>query len=64
MTSTLTTHTDPCPGEDRSTGISVRNGGTVFCALTLSESRSFKTYKGAAAWLARRGYDANGKRLD
>ena len=29
-------------------------------ALTFSESKTFKTRKGAVAWLRRRGYDKNG----
>jgi len=32
-----------------------------FTALTHSDSRTFKTERGAIAWLARKGYDANGR---
>lgn len=34
-----------------------------FVAMTRAESQDFKTERGAIAWLARRGYDANGKRI-
>jgi hypothetical protein len=34
----------------------------IFEALTLTQSKSFKTRKGAEKWLAARGYDANGKK--
>lgn len=33
-----------------------------FTALTFSESKTFKTRKGAEAWLAKRGYNADGSR--
>ena len=33
-----------------------------FTALTFAESKTFKTRKGAEAWLARRGYRADGGR--
>jgi len=47
--------------EGKSTGIALNADGT-FTALTLSASRTFKTYRGAVAWLAARGYDANGNK--
>lgn len=31
-----------------------------FTALTFSESKTFKTRKGAEAWLAKRGYNPDG----
>mgnify|MGYP000983819824 CR=1 FL=1 len=34
-----------------------------FLALTLAESKTFKTFKGAESWLARRGYTAKGERI-
>ena len=46
-------------GETISRGIFELHGR--FTALTFSESKTFATRKGAAAWLARRGYDENGK---
>ena len=45
--------------ETISTGISKNSEGT-FTALTFSESKSFKTKKGAIKWLSKRGYDKNG----
>jgi hypothetical protein len=33
-----------------------------FTALTFSESKTFKTRKGAEAWLAARGYNPDGSR--
>jgi hypothetical protein len=47
--------------ETNSIGITATNGG--FLALTLSASKTFKTYAGAVKWLASRGYNANGSRL-
>ena len=47
--------------ETLSTGISPNADGT-FTALTLSQSQTFKTAKGAAKWLGRRGYKADGSR--
>lgn len=38
-------------------------GSSEFRALTLAESKTFKTYAGAAKWLAKRGYKANGMRI-
>lgn len=34
-----------------------------FTALTFSESKTFKTRKGAETWLAKRGYRPDGKRV-
>jgi len=48
--------------ESLSTGIFEDSNGT-FDALTLTESKSFKTRKGAIKWLAVRGYAPNGKKL-
>lgn len=44
-----------------STGIFKQADGT-FLAMTLSQSKTLKTRKGAEAWLARRGYNADGTR--
>jgi hypothetical protein len=44
-----------------STGIDFVND--EYLALTAVESKGFRTVKGAAAWLARRGYTPMGKRL-
>lgn len=33
-----------------------------FTALTFAESKTFKTRKGAEAWLAQRGYNPDGSR--
>jgi hypothetical protein len=35
-----------------------------FIALTFSESKTFKSRKGAEAWLSRRGYNADGSRVE
>mgnify|MGYP000031034108 CR=1 FL=1 len=48
--------------ETRGIGIDARHDGS-FCALTLSQSKTFKTAAGAARWLAARGYGPNGQRL-
>ena len=34
-----------------------------FEALTLTQSKSFKTRNGAEKWLAARSYDSNGKKI-
>ena len=47
--------------ESLTTGIFEDSDGT-FEALTLTQSKSFKTRNGAEKWLAARGYDANGKK--
>ena len=50
--------------ETRVVGIFPANpGSSDFRALTLSESKTFKTYNGAAKWLSKRGYNANGTRI-
>jgi len=48
--------------EGLSVGIAPEADGT-YLALTATASRSFRTVKGAAAWLARRGYSPTGTRL-
>ena len=40
-----------------------RNADGTFTALTLTESKSFKTAKGAERWLAARGYRADGQKV-
>jgi len=47
--------------EIRGIGIGENTDGT-FTALTLSQSKTFRTRRGAESWLARRGYRANGNR--
>lgn len=44
-----------------STGIAP--DGNEFVALTATQSKTFRTVKGASAWLATRGYTPMGKRL-
>lgn len=44
--------------ESRAIGIACRENGYV--ALTLVQSKHFKTRKGAEKWLAKRGYNADG----
>jgi len=46
-------------GEERSIGVAAVPGG--FVALTLSQSKTFKTEAGAVRWLARRGYGPDGE---
>lgn len=48
-------------GETLSTGIFPQADGT-YLALTLSQSKNFKTRKGAERWLENRGYRADGSR--
>lgn len=45
-----------------STGIAPTDDGR-FCALTATASRTFATVRGAAQWLAKRGYAPTGERL-
>ena len=47
--------------EQLSTGIFEDVNG--FEALTLTQSKSFKTRKGAEKWLEARGYAPNGKKI-
>lgn len=47
--------------ESRSTGYSRYEQG--FLAMTNVESKWLKTERGAVAWLARRGYGADGRRI-
>lgn len=42
-------------------GIQKHSGG--FTAITSADSRDFKTLAGAVAFMARRGYDAHGRRI-
>lgn len=49
-------------GETAKAGIFKQSGGD-FLALTLSVSRTFKTYQGAKAWMAKMGYTATGARI-
>ena len=58
---TATTQIDLGNNESASVGIVPEGGG--FLALTMTASKIFKTYKGAAKWLAARGYAPNGSRL-
>ena len=56
-----TTEHDFGNNETHATGIATTPDG--FLALTLTESKTFRTERGAASWLARRGYDSNGKKV-
>ncbi len=49
--------------ESMSRGIFPQRDGT-FLAMTFSRSKTFKTRKGAEAWLSRRGYNADGSRKE
>ena len=49
--------------ESFSVGIAGNLDGT-YTTLTPTQSKDFKTYKGAAAWMLKRGFDAQGKRLN
>jgi hypothetical protein len=44
------------------TGVVLQNDGT-FLALTPTQSKEFKTIKGAAKWLAARGLNSDGTRI-
>ena len=48
--------------ESSVSGISANTDGT-YTALTPTISKDFKTVKGAAAWLAKRGFNADGARM-
>ena len=45
------------------TSIGIVSDNGEYLALTLTASKTFKTYKGAAKWLAARGYNADGSRI-
>ncbi len=40
------------------------NSDNTFLAITFTESKTFKTAKGATKWLAKRGYDTKGNDID
>ena len=61
MNTATTTH-DFGNNSTRSTGAVKQADGTWLC-LTFVDSKELKTERGAIAWLARRGYDADGSRL-
>jgi hypothetical protein len=48
--------------ESLSTGVFAQSNSN-FIALTVRESKHFRTRKGAEKWLAARGYAPNGERL-
>jgi hypothetical protein len=50
-------------GNNETRGIGVVATPDGFIALTLSQSKTFKTERGAVAWIERRGYTASGERL-
>jgi hypothetical protein len=50
-------------GNNETATIGIVKDGAGFLALTMSASKTFKTYAGAVKWLASRGYNANGSRL-
>ena len=43
-------------------GVSKNHDGT-YTALTFSQSKTFKTEKGAVKWIENRGYNKNGERI-
>lgn len=47
-------------GNNESGGIGMEQTVDGWLAITLTESRTFKTFNGAARWLARRGYKPDG----
>tara|TARA_A100001391_G_scaffold147745_1_gene105239 strand:+ start:173 stop:769 length:597 start_codon:yes stop_codon:yes gene_type:complete len=52
-------------GNNESLSIGIFPNGDYFHALTMTESKTnFKTFRGAANWLARRGYQPNGQRIE
>lgn len=59
----MSTH-DLGNNESAGTGISHNAGqSSPWLALTRSQSKWFGTFRGAAAWLAKRGYDPHGRRI-
>ena len=58
----MTTQHNMGNNETLSTGVNANHDGT-FTALTFSQSKTFKTRKGAEKWLARRGYNTDGSRI-
>jgi len=53
-------------GNNESYGIGISHHpdqSSPWLALTGTQSRWFKTVGGAAKWLAKRGYDAHGRRI-
>ena len=56
----MTTTTD-CGNNESAVREIVQDSGS-FLALTFTDSRTFKSYSGAVAWLAKRGYNADGTR--
>lgn len=50
-------------GESLVCGV-VRNIDGTFTALTYTTSRTFKTQRGATEWLARKGFDSSGNRIN
>lgn len=59
----MSTH-DLGNNESYGIGISYNDGqSSPYLALTGTQSKWFKTLGGAVRWLAKRGYDAHGKRI-
>ena len=56
----MTTTTDCGNNESAVRGVVRDESG--YLALTFTDSRMFKSYSGAVAWLAKRGYNADGTR--
>jgi len=56
----MTTTTD-CGNNESVVRDVVQDSGS-FLALTFTDSRTVKSYSGAVAWLAKRGYNADGTR--
>ena len=49
--------------DNRSKGVFPQQDGT-FLAMTLTQSKDFKTERGAINWLAKFGIDKNGKKIN
>jgi hypothetical protein len=50
-------------GNNEVATVGVVADGDGYLALTFTASKSFKTRRGAVAWLARRGFTASGQRI-
>lgn len=58
----MTTSIDLGNNETATIGIIPQLEGD-YLALTMTASKRFKTYRGAAKWLERRGFDHMGRRI-
>jgi hypothetical protein len=50
-------------GNNESATVGIIPSSAGHLAMTFTESKSFRTWRGAIAWLARRGYTATGKKV-